>query len=321
MKAIIHDDYGPPESLELRDVPDPTIEDGEVLVRIVAASLHRGDVFVLRGTPAPARLATGLLHPKYGVPGFGFAGVVEAIGSEVKGFAVGDEVFGECNGSCAELAVTDPTRITRKPESMRFDQAAAMTTSALAALHGLRDVAGLEAGQSVLINGASGGVGHFAVQIAKVLGAEVTGVCSAASIDMVRSLGADHVIDYRSDDFTRGQTRYDVIFDNVENHELADVRGVLAPEGVLLLNSGTQGRGLELYVRLIKPLVVSPFVKQRLVRFLSAAKHEDLQYLAELFEAGKVRPVIEQPYALAQTAEALTHLEQSHVHGKLVVRI
>lgn len=321
MKAITHDDYGPPEGLELRELPDPSIEADQVLVRVRAADLHRGDVFVVRGSPAPVRVEMGLFHPKHGVPGFGFAGLVEAVGSEVEDFAVGDEVFGECNGSCAELASAEPGKIARKPASMSFEDAAATTTSALAALHGLRDAAELAAGQSVLINGAAGGVGHFAVQIAKAMGAQVTGVCGAGSVEMVRGLGADRVIDYGVDDFTQGERRYDVILDNVENRELDELRGVLAPEGVLVLNSGTQGSGLEMYVRLIKPLVVSPFVKQRLLRFLSLPKWEDLRHLGELFEAGQLRPVIEHVYALAETPRALAHLEQGHVHGKLVVRI
>ena len=321
MHAIIHDEYGPPDGLALREIETPAPGDAQLLVRVVAAGLHRGDAFIMRGSPLPARFATGLLRPRYGVPGLDFAGIVEAVGTKVEGFAPGDEVFGECHGACAELAIADPGTITHKPESMSFEQAAALPTSALAALQGLRDAAKLEAGQTILINGAAGGVGHFAVQIAKALGAEVTGVCGPASADMVRSLGCNHVIDYTEEDFTKGQRRYDIILDNVENRPLAEVRGVLAHKGTLVLNSATHATGLAMFVRLIKPILLSPFVGQHLVRFFSSVNADDLAYLVDLFESERLRPVIEHTYPLARTPEAIAKLEQGHTHGKLVVSV
>ena len=210
------------------------------------------------------RLMTGLLKPKRGIPGFDVAGKVEAVGSRVTRFRPGDQVFGACQGSCAEYVSTSEATLAGKPDDLTFVEAAALPTSGLAALHALRDVGKVQPGQKVLINGASGGVGTFAVQIAKSLGAEVTGVCSTTNMDMVRSIGADHVIDYTRDDFTRGATRYHLIFDNVENRPLSDCRRVLTSDGTLILNSGTGARGVHMLIRLVKPLILSPFVHQRL---------------------------------------------------------
>jgi NADPH:quinone reductase-like Zn-dependent oxidoreductase len=320
MRAIVHDAYGPPELLELREIDRPILDEGGVLVRVHAAALHVGDSFALRGTPLPMRMMTGLLRPKYGVPGFDLAGQVEAVGSGVKRFKPGDEVFGVCNGSCAEYASTKEDLLAPKPANLRLEQAAALPTSALAALHGLRNAGKIRAGQKVLINGAAGGVGTFAVQIAKSFGAEVTGVCSTANVDLVRSLGADHVIDYTREDFTRGGP-FDLIFDNVENRSLSECRRALTPNGTLVLNSGTGARGLEMLVRLLKPLVVSPFVRQNLRRFLSTPNHQDLLVLKDLVEAGKLRPVIDRTFPLSRTAEALRHIEDGHARGKVVVTV
>ena len=320
MRAIVHDAYGPPELLELREIDRPILDEGGVLVRVHAAALHVGDSFALRGTPLPMRMMTGLLRPKYGVPGFDLAGQVEAVGSGVKRFKPGDEVFGVCNGSCAEYASTKEDLLAPKPANLRLEQAAALPTSALAALHGLRNAGKIRAGQKVLINGAAGGVGTFAVQIAKSFGAEVTGVCSTANVDLVRSLGADHVIDYTREDFTRGGP-YDLIFDNVENRSLSECRRALTPNGTLVLNSGTGARGIEMLARLLKPLVVSPFVRQNLRRFLSTPNHQDLLVLKDLVEAGKLRPVIDRTFPLSRTAEALRHIEDGHARGKVVVTV
>jgi NADPH:quinone reductase-like Zn-dependent oxidoreductase len=319
MRAIVHDTYGSFDVLGVRDIARPVIGDDEALVRVRAAGLHIGDCFGVRGTPFAMRLVTGLLKPKHGVPGFDVAGQVEAIGANVKQFREGDEVFGACNGACAEYACVEESKLAQKPVNLTFEEAAAVPTSALAALHALRDVGRVESGQRVLINGASGGVGTFAVQIAKWLGAEVTGVCSTTNVDMVRSIGADHVIDYTREDFAQGGQRYDLILDNVENRALSDLRSVLTPRGPLILNSGTGARGFRLLLRLVRPLVLSPFLRQNLRRYLSVANHEDLVTLKELIESGKLRPVIDRKYPLHETPAALRYIEGGHARGKVVV--
>jgi NADPH:quinone reductase-like Zn-dependent oxidoreductase len=321
MKAIVHDRYGSFDLLELRDIPKPEVGDDEVRVRVRAAGLHVGDCFSVRGAPFVMRFATGLLKPKHGVPGFDFAGQIEAVGKNVTRFQVGDEVFGACTGACAELVCVKPDQLAHKPKKLSFEQAAALPTSALAALHALRDVGKVQPGQEVLINGASGGVGTFAVQIAKSFGAEVTGVCSTSNLELIRSIGADHAVDYTHEDFTLGGRHYDLIFDNVENRSLSDLRRALTPKGMLILNSGTGAQGMKMMVRLIKPLALSPFVSQDLRRYLSVPNHEDLQVLGELVESGKLTPVIDRTYPLEQTADALAYIERGHVRGKVVVKI
>jgi len=321
MKAMVHDSYGPLELLELRELDRPVLGDGEVLVRVEAAGLHVGDCFGVRGAPFAMRLVSGLFRPKYGVPGFDLAGRVEAVGPKVTRFRPGDAVFGAGHGTCAEYARTSEDQLAPRPAGLTSTEAAALATSGLAALHGLRDAGRVRAGQKVLINGAAGGVGTFAVQIAKAFGAEVTGVCSPGNVDLVRSLGADDVIDYTREDFTARAGRYDLILDNVENRALAEVRRALAPDGTLLLNSGTGAEGLAMLIRLVKPLVVSPFVRQNLRRFLSKPNHADLVVLKELVEAGKLRPVVDRTYPLARTPEALAHIESGHARGKVVVTL
>jgi NADPH:quinone reductase-like Zn-dependent oxidoreductase len=321
MKAIAYTSYGPLDSLALRDIPKPAVKDGEVLVRVHAAGLAIGDVFSVKGVPYAMRMYTGLLRPKWGVPGFDLAGQVEAVGNGTKQFQPGDEVFGSSQAACAEYAVAREDQLALKPASLTFEEAAAIPTAALAALRGLRDVGKVQPGQKVLINGASGGVGHFAVQIAKVLGAEVTGVCSTKNVDMVRSLGADHVIDYTKEDFTAGGQRYDVILDNVENRSLSDVRRALKPAGTLVLNSGTGASGIAMLVRLAQPLVLSPFARQNLRRYLVKPNQRDLVFLKELVESGKLRAVIDKTYALSETPAALAYVEGGHVAGKVVVTI
>jgi NADPH:quinone reductase-like Zn-dependent oxidoreductase len=319
MRAIVHEIYGSFDVLRLKDIAKPVVGDDEVLVRVHAAGLHIGDCFGVRGTPFAMRLVTGLLKPKHGVPGFDVAGQVEAIGANVRQFRPGDEVFGACNGACAEYACVGTDKLAQKPVNLTFEEAAAVPTSALAALHALRDVGRVEPGQKVLINGASGGVGTFAVQIAKSLGAEVTGVCSTTNVGMVRSIGADHVIDYTREDFAQGGERYDLILDNVENRSLSDLRSVLTPRGTLILNSGTGARGIRLLLRLVKPLVLSPFVRQNLRRYLSVPNREDLVALKTLIESGKLKPVIDRKYPLHETPAALAYIEGGHVRGKVVV--
>jgi NADPH:quinone reductase-like Zn-dependent oxidoreductase len=323
VQAIVHERYGGPEVLVSREIDKPGIGDGEVLVRVRAAGLHIGDVFGVRGSPFPVRFTSGLRAPRLGVPGYDIAGTVETIGGAVTRFAPGDEVFGVCtwpsSGACAEYARASEDGIIAKPPGWTFEQAAAIPTSASAALHGLRDAGRLRAGQRVLINGASGGVGTYAVQIARVLGAEVTGVCGPTNVELVRSLGAHHVIDYTREDFTRGTARYDLVLDNMENHSLADCRRVLAPDGTLVLMSGTGASGLGLLVRLLRPVVLSPFVKHSLRRPLSTPNREDLEVLTAMAEEGTLRPVIDATYPMPETAAAIRHIETGHARGKVVV--
>jgi NADPH:quinone reductase-like Zn-dependent oxidoreductase len=325
MQAVVQERYGGPEVLVSREIDKPGIGDREVLVQVHAAGLHIGDAFGVRGSPFPVRFTSGLRRPKFGVPGFDIAGTVAATGGAVTRFAPGDEVFGICawpsSGACAEYAKADEDTLVGKPSGMSFEQAAAIPTSASAALHGLRDAGRLQAGQKVLINGASGGVGTYAVQIARALGAEVTGVCGPTNVELVRSLGAHQVIDYSREDFTRATARYDLILDNIENHSLADCRRALAPDGTLVLMSGTGASGLRLLVRLIRPVVMSPFVRHSLRRPLSNPKHEDLEVLRSMFEEGKLRPIVDAMYPLPETAAALRYIEAGHARGKVVVAI
>jgi NADPH:quinone reductase-like Zn-dependent oxidoreductase len=322
MRAVVQSRYGPPdEVLEFTEVATPVIGDGEVLVRVHAAALHVGDCFGVRGAPFAMRLVTGLRRPKVGVPGHDLAGEVAAVGAGVTRFRPGDAVFGFGHGTCAEFARAAEATLAPTPANLAVAEAAAIPTSALTALNGLRDAGKLRAGQRVLVNGAAGGVGSFAVQIAKAFGAEVTGVCSTRNVELVRSLGADNVIDYTREDFTRNGTQYDLIFDNVENRSLADCRRALAPAGTLVLNSGTGARGLGMLVRLAKPLVLSPFVRQNLRRYLSKANREDLEVLRGLAESGQLRPVIDRTYPLGEVPAALGHIEGGHARGKVVVTV
>lgn len=321
MKAIVHDRYGAFDLLGLRDIDKPVIAPDQVLVRVHSAGLHVGDCFGVRGAPLLMRVASGLFRPKLGIPGFDLAGTIEAAGKNVTRFELGDQVFGASFGTCAEYASAKEDHLALKPANLSFEQAAAIPTSGLAALHALRDVAKVQSGQKILINGASGGVGHFAVQIGKSYGAEVTGVCSTRNVELVRSVGADHVIDYSQEDFTKVGLRFDLIFDNVENRSLADCRRALTAHGMLILNSGTGAKGLKLLARLLTPILLSPFVRQDLRRFLSVPNHEDLVVLKELVEAGNLTPFIEKSYALKETPEALRHIDEGHARGKVVVRV
>jgi NADPH:quinone reductase-like Zn-dependent oxidoreductase len=255
------------------------------------------------------------------VPGIDVAGQVESVGSRVTKLRTGDAVFGAGRGTCAEYASAPEEQLALKPKNLTLEQAAAVPISAFAALHGLRDAGKLKPGQKVLINGAAGGVGTFAVQIAKAFGAEVTGVCSTTNVEMVRSIGADHVIDYTREDFTRSGRHYDLVFDNVENRSLSDCRRVLTPTGTLVLNSGSGADGLRLLVRLLKPLALAPFVTHRLRRYLSRPNHADLVVLTELVESGKLWPVIDRTFPLLEVPAALYHIETGHAAGKVVITI
>jgi NADPH:quinone reductase-like Zn-dependent oxidoreductase len=318
MKAIVQDKYGSPDDvLKLKEIDKPVTKDDDVLVRVHAAAIHAGDYFCVRGTPFAVRAVTGLLKPRSNyVPGFDVAGQVEAVGKNVTRLQPGDEVFGACDRACAEYASTAEGNFVLKPANLTFEQAAAVPTSALAALHGLRDAGKVQQGQKVLINGASGGVGTFAVQIAKSFGAEVTGVCSTRNVDMVRSIGADHVIDYTQEDFTRSGQRYDLILDNVGNRSFSDCRRALAPQGTLIPNSGHAGMG---YV--VKAFVLSVFVSQQGRPFVSTPNQEDLVVLKELLESGKVAPVIDRTYPLSETPEAMGYVGEGHARGKVVITV
>jgi NADPH:quinone reductase-like Zn-dependent oxidoreductase len=317
MNAIVQTGYGSAEVMEHRRVDRPTPGDGEVLVRVKAASLAAGEYFGMRGRPWPILFYIGFPKPKKDfVVGIAFAGVVEAVGANVTRFKTGDEVYGECHGSCAEFAVAGEGSIAPKPRNLTFEQAAAVPTSACMALQGLRDHGKVKPGQHVLINGASGGVGPFAVQVAKALGAEVTGVCSTDKVDMVRSIGADQVIDYTKEDFTRGSERYDVILDNVASHSLRDTRRVLTPDGLHVPSSGHAGMGW-----VIAAALTGMFVRRQAPVFVAATNTETLLELNELIEAGQVTPVIDRTYPLRDTAGAFAYLDRGHARGKVVIDV
>jgi NADPH:quinone reductase-like Zn-dependent oxidoreductase len=314
MKAIVQDRYGGPEALELAEIDRPPLGDRDALVRVHAASIHFGDQMIMRGKPKLFRPIYGLGKPRNRVPGLDIAGTVEAVGTGVTRFGPGEEVFGTCTGALAEYVGTLEDKLDRKPSNLTFEQAAAVPTSGLAALHGIRDAGKVQPGRKVLINGASGGVGTFAVQIAKALGAEVTGVCSTRNVELVRALGADHVIDYTQEDFTKGGPRYDLILDNAGNHSLSALRRALAPTGRLIPNSGSAGLGT-----FITAFVSSPFLRQQGRPYLSVPKLKDLTFLKELIEAGKVTPAIDRTYPLSDAADAFRYLGNGHARGKVVI--
>ena len=317
MKAFVQTGYGSPDVIQRTDLEVPTPGTGEVLVSVRAASLAAGDYFMMRGRPLPARFVVGFPRPrKNHVVGLDFAGVVDAIGAGVTGFGIGDAVYGECRGSCAEYACAAVDRIAHKPASLSFLEAAAVPTSACTALQGLRDQAKVRPGQRVLINGASGGVGPFAVQIAKAYGAEVTAVCSTRNVEMVLSLGADHVIDYTREDFTQGGPRYDVVFDNVASHSLSESRRALVPRGIHVPSSGHAGMGW-----IISAALTAPFLRQQRAPFTATTNSADLAELAGLIEAGKVMPVIDDVYSLEQTRQAFERIDAGHARGKVVIAV
>lgn len=320
MKAIVQDTYGSPDVLKLADINKPEPGDNEVLVRVRAAGVDRGVWHLVTGLPYLARLAFGFRAPKTPVPGMDLAGVVEAVGKDVSRFAPGDEVFGVGKGTFAEYALARDDKLAPKPANLTFEQAAVVAISGLTALQGLRDHGRIEPGQEVLIVGASGGVGTFAVQIARAYGAHVTGVCSTTKVDMVRSIGADHVIDYTKEDFADSGRRWDVILDIGGNSSLSRLRRALTLKGTLVLVGGEGGgRWLGVVDRLLRAHLLSPFVSQKLGTFISSENREDLIVLTEFIESGKLTPVIDRTYPLAEVPEALRYLEEGRAQGKVVI--
>jgi NADPH:quinone reductase-like Zn-dependent oxidoreductase len=319
MQAIIQDRYGSAAVLEARDIDRPAIGDDEVLVHVRAASVHVGDWILMRGVPHVMRLGTGLSKPKNPVPGTGIAGTVEAVGTRVQSLRPGDEVFGWCSGAFAEYARAPEDQLVNKPANLSFEQAAAVGVSASTALQLFRDDAKVQPGQKVLINGASGGVGTFAAQIAKGFGAEVTGVCGTKNLELVRSIGADHVIDYTQEDFRDGADRYDVILDNVGDRSMADTRRALTPNGTLLSNGGGHAAGK--LGRVIRGFLASLIVRQQARPSVKTQNSSDLIALKELVEAGGVRPVIGGIYPLGRTADAISQVAAGHARGTLVIAV
>ncbi len=317
MQAIVQHRYGGPEVLGVEELERPTPGPGLVLVRVRASAIFFGDWRLMRGSPFVIRFATGLRRPKNPVPGLDLAGVVEAVGDGVEDLRPGDEVFGWAAGSLAEYALTPATQVAPKPAGLSYEEAAAVPEAAMTALQGLRDHGRVQPGQRVLVIGASGGVGTFAVQIAKALGATVTGVASTRNLDLVRSIGADAVVDYTRDDVTRLDDRYDVIFQGAGTQSPMALRRILTEDGTLVLSNG-QGRlaGID---RILAATLLNPFVRQRLVVYVTHENRDDLLAVRDLIDAGAVRPVIDRTYPLADAAEAMQYLEAGHTRGKVVI--
>ncbi len=322
MKAAVYQEGGSLVGLKLEDIEKPTAGDDEVLIKVRAASLNALDIGLLRH-PFLRRIVTALSKLKNSRPGRDVAGLVEAVGRNVTQFKPGDAVFGCCGGAFAEYACAAESKLVLKPDNVSFEQAAAVPVAGLTALQGLRNKAKIQPGQKVLINGASGGVGTFAVQIARSLGAEVTAVCSSRNADTARSIGAEHVIDYAREDFTKAGELYDVIFDLVANHSFSARRRVLNPQGIYI-GAGVVGLGdsvIRLVSHLITELVLSRFVRQRFVTLTTKLRQEDLATMGELLEAGKVTPVIDRCYSLGEAPEAVRYLGEGHARGKVVISV
>jgi NADPH:quinone reductase-like Zn-dependent oxidoreductase len=323
MKAIVYHCYGSPDVLKLEDVEMPTPADNEVLVKVHAASVNPLDWHYMRGSPYIMRMESGIGAPTNPRLGVDYSGTVVAVGKDVTRFQTGDEVFGGRNGAFAEyLTAREDRSIVHKPSNISFEQAASVPIAALTALQSLRDHGQLKAGQKVLINGASGGVGTFAVQIAKSMGAEVTGVCSTRNVDMVRSLGADQVIDYTQENFAEGTVQYDLILDMVGNHSLLSLGEVMTPDGILVIvGSSSKGNFLGPMARPINALLLSPFVSQSMGMMLAELNPQDLAVMSELMQNGKVTPVIDRSFSLSEVPDAVRYVEDGHARGKVVISI
>ena len=323
MKGIVYRCYGSPDVLRYEDIAKPTVADNEVLVKVHAASVNPLDWHDVEGTPYIVRLDDGFGKPENPRLGVDFAGTVEAVGKNVKRFKPGDEVFGGRSGAFAEYVTVREERVVAlKPSNVSFEQAASVPIAAITALQALRDKGQLQPGQKILINGASGGVGTFAVQIAKAYGADVTGVCSTRNVDLVRSIGADHVIDYTREDFTRGAQHYDLILDNVGTHSLREYKRVLDPKGIyVMIGSTAIGNWFAFLATPIEAQILSPFVSQKFGMILAELNQKDLTVLADLMQAGKLTPVIDRRYKLNEVPAAIRYLEQGHARGKVVISV
>jgi NADPH:quinone reductase-like Zn-dependent oxidoreductase len=327
MKAIVQHKYGSPDVLELKEIDKPVVEDdNEVLVRVHATSANPQDWHVMTGLPYLARvmgrpLGFGLRKPLETVRGRDVAGIVEVVGKDVERLQPGDEVFGWGDGAFAEFVSAGENNFVQKPVGLKFEQAAAVPLAAFTALQAIRDQGQIQPGQKVLINGASGGVGTFAVQIAKSFGAEVTGVCSARNVDMVRSIGADHVVDYTQEDFTKGEQRYDLIIDSAVSRSLSDCRRALTPEGTYVLFGDSGGKWAGGFSRTLRTLLLAPFLRQKMRAFTAKPNGEDLQFLKELIDSGKITPIIDRTYPLSEVPEAIRYLEEGHARGKVVITV
>jgi NADPH:quinone reductase-like Zn-dependent oxidoreductase len=338
MKAAIYRRHGPPDVLQIEDVEKPVPKDHEVLIKVRAAGVNPLDWRLMQGGPYFVRILLGLGKPKIKRPGVDVAGQVEVVGRNVTQFKPGDAVFGLCKGTFAEYLCAPESAFVIKPDNVTFEQAASVPVAAFTALQGLRNQGKIRPAQKVLINGAAGGVGTFAVQIAKSFGAEVTGVCSTRNVDMLRSIGADRVIDYTQEDFTKAnakngpksgaengrktEKRYDIIFDNVGNHSLSACRRLLNPKGIVLMVGDQTGRGIiSLLARLVTALVWSRFISQKFLFFIAKLNHEDLTILHDLMKAGKVTPVIDRCYKLSDASEAIRYLAEQHARGKVVITL
>ena len=324
MQAIVYRQYGSADVLHLERIDKWLPEDHQVLIKVRAAAANPLDWHYMRGTPYIMRMESGWRAPKDMRLGVDVAGVVVAVGKDVTQFKPGDEVFGTGGGAFAEYVRAGATKVVLKPADLSFEQAAAIPVAALTALQALRDKGRVAPGKKVLINGASGGVGTFAVQIAKALGADVTGVCSTRNIELVRSLGADHVIDYTKDDFAEGDERYDVVLDNVGTRPLLDFKRVMTPEGVFVMVGGggpNEGRWIGPMARPVKALLMSPFVSQEYVMLLAEIRQDDLEVMKQLIESKKVTPVIDRTYPLSEVPEAIRYLEDGHARGKVIITV
>jgi NADPH:quinone reductase-like Zn-dependent oxidoreductase len=322
MKAALYTGYGSPDVVRITDVDQPVPKDNEVLIRVHVAAVNPLDSHLMRGKPYVMRLAFGLRKPRDTRVGRDVAGVVEAAGRSVSQFKAGDEVFGVCLGAFAEYACASESKLAVKPGNVSFEQAAAAPIAALTALQALRDHGRIQAGQKVLINGAAGGVGTFAVQIAKSFGADVTGVCSTGSAGLVQSLGADHVIDYTREDFTRRREQYDLIFDLVANHSLRAYRRILNPNGTYVAAGALSGGGMTDFMALvIKPPIFSRFVSQKMLTFMARATREDMATIGRLMESGQMTSVIDRRYKLSEVAEAIRYVAEKHARGKVIITV
>jgi 2-desacetyl-2-hydroxyethyl bacteriochlorophyllide A dehydrogenase len=321
MKAILQDVYGPPEVLHLGEVEKPAVASGDVLVEVHAAGVDRGTAHLMRGEPYLMRvIGFGFRGPKNPVPGRDVAGTVVQLGSDVTEFQVGDEVFGIAKGSFAEYAAARADKLVKKPARLTFDQAAVVPVSATTAVQGLREVGHVRAGQEVLIIGASGGVGTYAVQLAKAFGARVTGVCSTAKVDLVRSLGADEVIDYTQEDFVDGVKRFDLILDIGGDNRISRLRRALAPKGTLVIVGGEGGTWTGVG-RQIRAVALSPFVPERLTMFVNKERNDDLDAVGRLIETGEVTPIVDRTFPLVEVPDALRYLEAGQARGKIAISI